>query len=61
VIEMFWEVKPAFSEVFSISLYDVAAFVGLGGVWFWAMFGNLLKRPLLPQNEPRLQEVPHAH
>lgn len=61
VIEIFWEIKPAFSEVFSISLYDVAAFIGLGGVWFWAMFTNLLKRPLLPQNEPRLAEAPHAH
>ncbi len=61
VIEIFWEIKPAFSETFSVSLYDIAAFVGLGGVWFWAMFGYLLKRPLLPQNEARLLEVPHGH
>jgi uncharacterized membrane protein YiaA len=61
VVEIFWEIKPAFSATFSVSLWDVAAFVGLGGLWFWAMFGYLLKRPLLPQNEPRLLEVAHEH
>ncbi len=61
VIEIFWEIKPAFSPTFGISLYDVAAFVGLGGLWFWATFGYWLKRPLLPQNEPRLLEVAHEH
>jgi hypothetical protein len=61
VIEIFWEIKPAFSPTFQISLYDVAAFVGLGGVWFWATFGYWLKRPLLPKNEPRLAEVAHEH
>jgi hypothetical protein len=61
VVEIFWEIKPAFSATFSVSAWDVAAFVGLGGLWFWATFGYLLKRPLLPQNEPRLLEVAHEH
>jgi hypothetical protein len=60
-VEIFWEIKPAFSATFSVSAWDVAAFVGLGGLWFWATFGYLLKRPLLPQNEPRLLEVAHEH
>jgi hypothetical protein len=47
------------SETLSISLYDVAAFVGLGGLWFYFMLGNLLKRLLVPKNEPRLLEAAH--
>ncbi len=59
VVEIFWQIKPAWSETLSISLYDIAAFVGLGGLWFYFMLGNLLKRALVPRNEPRLLEVAH--
>jgi hypothetical protein len=33
--------------------------VGLGGIWIFMMLGNLLKRPLVPKNEPRLLETAH--
>jgi hypothetical protein len=59
VVEIFWQIKPMWSETLSISVYDVAAFVGLGGVWMYMMLGNLLKRPLVPKNEPRLLETAH--
>lgn len=59
VVDIFWHIKPMWSETLSISLYDVAAFVGLGGLWFYFMLGNLLKRALVPKNEPRLLETAH--
>ena len=36
---------------------DIAAIVGLGGVWFGAFAWQLRKRPLLPINDPYLPEV----
>ena len=42
VVEIFWQIKPMWSETRSISVYEGAAFGGLGGVWMYMMLGNLL-------------------
>ncbi len=61
VIQVFWEIKPAFAETLSVSLFDISAFIGLGGLWFYFALGFLLQRALVPQNEARLAEVTHGH
>ena len=40
----------------SIGLY-VAAVAGIGGLWLWYFFGELLKRPLVPVNDPFLDNA----
>lgn len=60
-VEIFWQIKPFFAESLTISVFDIAAFVGFGGLWFYFALGFLLQRALLPQNETRLMEVAHGH
>lgn len=60
-VHVYWEIKPVFSESPTPHWMDFAALVGVGGIWLAVFFTNLLKRPLLPQHEPRLQEVAHGH
>jgi hypothetical protein len=49
-----WLVAPSLhSNRFYVHWNDVAALVGIGGIWF-ALFCTLLKqKPLLPRNDPR--------
>jgi hypothetical protein len=54
LVDMFWLVAPAFHpEGFTIHWMDLAAPVGLGGLWLAAFFSNLKRAPLLPLHDPR--------
>lgn len=37
---------------FIISWMDIVAPLAIGGLWLWWFFGELLKRPLVPANDP---------
>jgi len=51
----FWVVEPAFrQQQFSIYWTDIVAPIGIGGIWVWLFLRNLMARPLLPLNDPRL-------
>jgi hypothetical protein len=51
-------VIPSFSRgQFALSWMDIAAPLALGGIWLWFFLGNLAQRPLLPVNEPHLEEA----
>ncbi len=65
--DLMWYIVPEFQDggghghvqdyyVKGLFIY-VAAFIGLGGIWFWWMFGQLRKRSLLPVNDPQLTEA----
>lgn len=41
----------------SISWMDFVAPVAVGGIWLWWFFGELMKRPLIPINEPMLENA----
>jgi hypothetical protein len=43
----------------SISWLDLVAPIGIGGIWIWYFFGQLLKRPLVPINDPYLENAIH--
>lgn len=48
-VDLFWIIVPAFSpEHLRVRVVDVAALVGLGGVWFWFYLRALASAPLLP-------------
>ena len=40
---------------FHISWMDFAAPVAVGGIWLWWFFGEITKRPLVPINDPFLE------
>jgi hypothetical protein len=52
--------KPA-SSAFLIALTDVAALVGLGGLWLAFFLWQLQRRPLLPAYDPDLIPEAAAH
>jgi hypothetical protein len=58
-VDVFWLVMPAFipSHV-SIHWTDVAALIGLGGVWISMFTHGLATRPFLPLQDP--QFVPYV-
>lgn len=60
-VDIFWQIKPFFAESLSICTFDISAFLGFGGLWFYLALGYLTQRALLPQNEARLMEVAHGH
>lgn len=64
-IYMFWLVEPPYrvisesttlhtSPSFAIYWTDIAAFLGIGGIWVYYFITQLRKRPLLPLKDPRL-------
>lgn len=57
-VDLYWNVVPNFSpEELSFHWLDAAAPIALGGLWLWAFFRGLRSRPLLPVNDPHLEEV----
>ena len=58
LINHFWLVAPSFFEHgIHIHWLDVAAPVGIGGLWMWYFFGQLKQRPVLPVQDPMLEEA----
>ncbi|MBZ0112846.1 MAG: hypothetical protein K8J08_10325 [Thermoanaerobaculia bacterium] len=61
--DYYWNVVPTLQahhgefHPFQGVWIDIAAVVGLGGVWLWFFWGNLAKRPMLPINDPFLAET----
>jgi hypothetical protein len=56
MIGVFWETVPEFFPTqIHISWMDFTAPIGLGGVWLAFFLTNLLKRPLIPANNPNLE------
>jgi hypothetical protein len=70
-IDMYWNIAPSYegnhSTINLITLLAaLGATVGMAGLWFWLFLGELKKRPLLPQQDPReelmfLKEKAHNH
>lgn len=62
LVDLFWVIVPAFGrEGFPLQWLDLAAIVGIGGVWLALYVNRLKRRPLLPLNDPRvLRAVEHG-
>jgi hypothetical protein len=64
-IDLFWIVVPTFAENrghFRMSWMDIAAPLGIGGLWLAFFLWQLKQRPLLPINDPHLEEaLAHEH
>jgi hypothetical protein len=58
LVDLFWVVTPEFrGHDFGISWMDVTAPAGLIGIWLWYFLTQLEKRPLMPINNPHLEEA----
>ncbi len=57
-VDLHWLVVPNFSPgVLSLRWMDVAAPIGIGGVWLFVYLGQLQSRALIPPRDPYLEEA----
>jgi hypothetical protein len=56
-VDLFWLSKPFHAESLDVSWMDFTAPIGLIGLWLAFFFTQLQKRPLLPVNDPNLEEA----
>jgi hypothetical protein len=57
-VDIFWYTMPAFRPgAFSIHWMDIAAPVGVGGIWLAGFLWQLRRAPLLPLQDPYAREV----
>jgi hypothetical protein len=57
-IDLFWLIAPEFHhDGVSLHFMDLAAPIGIGGLWLAFFSQQLRTRPLLPMNDPYLEEA----
>jgi len=57
-VDLYWLVAPSFSQrSFHVSWMDITAPIGLVGIWMAYFLTQLEKRPLMPLNDPHLEEA----
>jgi hypothetical protein len=63
-VDVYWLVRPAFTQAaapssarLQLHWLDLAAPIGIGGVWLAVYLWQLKQRPLLPVNDPEFQEA----
>jgi hypothetical protein len=66
IVDMFYLIGPSDRiaggvdpATFHVSWLDFVAPIGIGGIWIWYFFGQLMKRPLVPINDPYLDNAIH--
>ena len=56
IVEVFWVIKPSFFPAgVQFHLLDFLTVIGIGGLWIATFAWNLIRHPLLPQNDPRIE------
>ncbi|CAN5519330.1 hypothetical protein BH10ACI2_BH10ACI2_06970 [soil metagenome] len=70
LIDMFYQIGPTVrvnpgelvQGAFNVSWLDFVGPIAVGGLWLWWFFGQLLKRPIVPANDPYFEEaIEHGH
>ncbi|MGH7818259.1 MAG: hypothetical protein ACREQ9_00650 [Candidatus Binatia bacterium] len=57
-VDTMWMIMPSLSaSYFVVHWMDLAAPLGIGGVWLWMLLGRLEARPLLPVHDPYAEET----
>ena len=58
IVDVLWLIEPTFGRGhFHLSWMDIAAPVAIGGLWLAAFTWQLQSRPLLPLNDPQLEQA----
>jgi hypothetical protein len=56
-VDLYWLTKPFGYENFHFTWMDITAPAGMVGLWLAYFFTNLQQRPLIPANDPNLEEA----
>jgi len=60
-LDAIWLIEPTFNrQRFRLSWMDVVAPIAIGGLWLAAFSWQLLQRPLMPINDPQIEQALHA-
>jgi hypothetical protein len=55
-VDLFWIVMPNYHHHLSVSWMDLTTMIGVGGLFLRLFWQKLLKHPVIPVKDPRLQE-----
>jgi len=59
-VDQYWMAFPTLNrDGAHFSWMDIAAVVGIGGIFVWAFWSKLVSRPVVPIGDPRLEESIH--
>jgi len=61
LVDLYWMTRPEFTSSAMPSIWDLAAPLALGGLWFGVFAWQLQQRPLLPLGDPKLGEAIENH
>ena len=61
LLDLYWMTRPEFTSSAIPSIWDLAAPLALGGLWFGVFAWQLQQRPLLPLGDPKLEEAIERH
>lgn len=56
-VDLYWLAAPTFHHDLAPHWLDVTTMAGIGGIWLAVFSTQLQKRPLLPTNDPYLEEA----
>ncbi len=65
LVDMFYQIGPTprvdpgmlEKGAFYVSWMDFVAPIAVGGIWLWWFLGELMKRPIVPANDPYFEEA----
>jgi hypothetical protein len=57
LVDLFWYTRPEFTPTALPNIWDLAAALALGGLWFFFFAGQLKQLPVLPVGDPKLAEA----
>jgi len=61
LVDLYWMTRPEFTSNAMPNVWDFAAPLALGGLWFFVFAWQLKQRPLLPLGDPQLEEAIEHH
>src|SRR6202158_445859 len=61
LVDLFWMTRPEFTSKALPNIWDLAAALAAGGLWFFFFAGNLKQLPVLPVGDPKLAEAIESH
>jgi hypothetical protein len=61
LVDLFWYTRPEFTSTALPTIWDLAAALALGGLWFFFFIGQLKQLPVLPVGDPKLAEAIEIH
>jgi hypothetical protein len=61
LVDLFWYTRPQFTSTALPNVWDLAAALALGGLWFFFFAGHLKQLPVLPVGDPKLAEAIANH